>query len=250
MISGLAFGRIISQMSKERFEIFERLDELFRFMPPSFVMDGVLIDSIIPVVEEFNRRYGTNYKPGDLKGWNAIAGWAKRLGLSEIKASELDKELWSSPEILIQSPPIPCAPDFMHSLDEQGIKPYFVTSRPPHLKNCTLEWLRREMPWIEESHVCIREDEEISGILFKARKINELQRRIHFEDSLEQAKTILRLTEVHVVLLSYPEEFGTFQHPRLTEVQFPEGKARSLDYLYSVILNPDFMSHNVDKLLY
>jgi len=245
-------------MRKERLKRFGRLTNLFQVMPPSFDMDGVLVNSGKKVAERVNEILGTSYQSQDVNEWDIVQKWAMLEGWSKVRARELDRKLWSDPNIFLQSPPMPCAHDFMEALHRQGIKPYFVTSRPPEFRPSTLAWVEKEMSWIEESHVCIRKNEEISGALFKARKINELQIGIHIEDSAKQAREILEnAPNCLVVLLSYPSEAGQINNKRLIEIPAPKKFSLRFYNLYQLVSNPDFLSeclqrissasHNVDS---
>lgn len=209
---------------------FINIDELLKTYKLSFDADGVLINSGVPVIEAFNKLFKTDHKPEDVRGWFAIAEWAVATGITEDEALEINEKLWTDPDILSKSPPMPGAVEFTRKLHEQGINLTVVTSRIPKLKENTINWFRKWMPWIER--VYIRESKNIAGEIFKTEVINKLGVKVHFEDGLDHTKLILDRTEACVVFMPYTKEVFSTNSNRIIQILTEDNKIPNLWHAY------------------
>ena len=187
-------------MFKERLK---NTEQFFRLNPPSTDMDGVLINSRVVVLAEFNRLLGTDYQIEDMYGWHQLTNWAIEQGLERKEAERLDIELWyHRPDLLLQAPPIAGALEFVNWFIRRGISLPAITSRPAHLKDVTYAWFEKHLPDFPKKDIYIRHDDSLAGDIFKVLMIKKLGRKVHFEDSVYHAQAILDYTEAGVVLLS------------------------------------------------
>ncbi len=209
---------------------FINFDELLKTYKLSFDADGVLINSGVPVIKAFNKLFKTDHKPEDVRGWFAIAEWAVAAGSTEDEALDLNEKLWTNPDILSKSPPMPGAVEFTRKLHEQGINLTVVTSRIPKLKENTIDWFRKWMPWIER--VYIRESKNIAGEIFKTEVINQLGARVHFEDGLDHTKLILDRTEACIVFMPYTKEVFSTNSNRIIQILTEDDKIPNLWHAY------------------
>lgn len=209
---------------------FINIDELLRTYKLSFDADGVLINSRAPVVKVFNKLLKTDYKQEDVNSWRAIFKWAMKAGLNKDEAFKLDRKLWTDPEILFKSPPMPGAVEFTRKLHEQGIKLTVATSRIPKFKESTIDWFRKWMPWIEQ--VYIRENKDIPGEVFKAEAVKQIGSRVHFEDDPVHAKSILDRTEACVVFIPHIKEIPNFNSNRVIQISTKSNEIPNLWHVY------------------
>ncbi|TEU01709.1 hypothetical protein E3I18_02470 [Candidatus Woesebacteria bacterium] len=209
---------------------FINIDELLKTYKLSFDADGVLINSRAPVVKVFNKLLKTDYKQEDLKSWTAIFEWAMKAGLDKDEAYKLDRKLWTDPDVLFKSPPMPGAIELTRKLHEQGIRLTVATSRAPKLKESTVGWFRKWMPWIEQ--VYIRESNDIPGEVFKAEAVKQLGSRVHFEDDPVHTESILDRTEACVVFMPYMKEVSITSSNRIIQVSTEDNKIPNLWHIY------------------
>lgn len=182
--------------------------------------DQILIRSEVPVVKEFNSIFKTSYTVEEL-GWESISEWLINLKFSEIDARNMDEYLWTDPDILFDSPPVPGGREVYRALEQLGKEQHIVTSRPPRLEEITRKWFSIWMPWIPQERIHINKDKNVSGREFKAAKINELGLPVFFDDSEGQARVILERTKAHkphVVLVTSKYDVGKFDHQRLIRI--------------------------------
>lgn len=147
--------------------------------------------------------------------WFAITEWAKKLGLDEETARQLDIGLWTDPDILIQAPLLPAAYELFRKVHEFGQKPPVITTRIANLKKCTFDWFGNWMTFVEPDQIHIRDDDSENKEKFKARKIRELGVDIFFEDAVEATKVILQETEARVILVPTAGSKDVGDNPRL-----------------------------------
>ncbi len=217
-------------MNKERAlelnnRIDTRLDRLFsRYPVITFDIDGVLAHSAAIVTAIASDRYNVYFDPNEIDDWGALRSIALQAGLSEESANEIE-DLWSNPEVLRQSLPIPGAIHFLkriytHSLDRKDSAVYVITSRDPAFNDSTVDWFKEYAPFFPKENIFIRENLSLEGGIFKAKRVRELGSCLHFEDSEHQAKTILKeCPDTTVVFLTYgktPNRLG--KHPMLIHI--------------------------------
>ncbi|MGB6882018.1 MAG: hypothetical protein WBD86_01835 [Microgenomates group bacterium] len=218
---------------------FVNIDELLRTYKLSFDGDGILINSGIAVIQAFNNLFGTDHRLEDAHGWFVIAEWAMMAGASESEALELNVRLWTDPAILIKSPPMPGAVEFTKKLYEQGADICVATSRIPKLRETTLNWFKKWMPWIKQEKINIRTNNDVNGEIFKANVINQLGVRIHFEDDLEHARNILDRTNARVVFMPYTKEVFNIASNRVFQISILDDQIPDLWDAYRQLRSKD-----------
>jgi len=188
-------------MTKERLFNPESFFEKYKI---GFDHDGVIADTRQPVVDEYNKIFGTNHTIDEMREYHTLAKWAKEdLGVSEEAALEIDSHLWfERPDILLRAEPMPGAVEFTRWLVDKKISFSIVTSRLPSYRQSTFEWYERKMPWISNDKIFIRENDEMAGEIFKVWMIKILGVNLFFEDLPHHAKEIISYTDAVVVLLN------------------------------------------------
>lgn len=200
-------------------------EQFFRTYPPATDNDGVMSDTRAVVVEEFNRRFGTNHTVDEVNKWNIVTIWSQDLGMSPEEAKEVDKSLWYDPDLLINAQPVPGAVEFTRTLSEYGIIIPVISTRPPVFKPSTIEWYHHHMPWIPSDQIYLRQNSEMSGPIFKAWMIRILGRKVFFEDVPDHAKTVLDYTDCRVVFISNSGVLDHYDRRRLIRVPGVNGSA-------------------------
>lgn len=210
-------------------DLIEKVHEtLFNNAPIGLDFDGVLTDSAVPVVQKFNKIFKTSYQPKEMDQWDALVDWAVKKGRSFKVAKKICDKLWTDPDILSKAPAVAGAIGFTQFLVQQKIPFSIISSREPHLKKCTTNWISRQMPWVDTQKIYLRTHDEKSnstdGATFKAVKINDLGIRLHFEDSSEHAEKIIGLSPfTKIILVAYLYNQDVRRHPRI----FREEKMQS-----------------------
>ncbi|RLC32650.1 hypothetical protein DRH13_01465 [Candidatus Woesebacteria bacterium] len=191
-------------MSKERKPLLINREEFINNQILGFDHDGVLSYSRQPVVDEYNKQFGTNHSTDEIKGFNALAKWAEEdLGASREEAQEIHDYFWyKRPDILLRAKPMPGAEAITKELALRGKDFRIITSRPHTFQKSTLKWYRKNMPWISKDQIHIRTTDEMVGEIFKAWTIDHTGVTVFFEDAIHQAKYITTYTDATVVLLN------------------------------------------------
>lgn len=212
--------------------------EKFFWSPMSFDADGVLINNKVPVVRQINKILGTDYGTGDIKTYYSADSWFVKHGRCNLNTAHLIcKTLWSDPELLRVSYPMPGACEFMLKLYRLGLKPSIITIREPSLKDMTLEWFQKWMPWISKKQIFIQEpNSQVPEKEFKSHIINEMSIHAHFEDSLDQALNILNNTSATVFLVPFEYNRVSEGNPRLIRIPGNENNGLNINKLFSFLL--------------
>ncbi|MBU0998636.1 hypothetical protein KJ570_03850 [Patescibacteria group bacterium] len=186
-----------------------RLDFLFERINPfdktSFDLDGVIINSAVPVVGKFNELFGTNYLPSKIDNWNSLKDWVVKKGIPEEEAKELSFNLWTDPYLLSLAEPVPGSIEFYRKLAKFSKREIpFITVRNCGLREVTFSWMKKYLPEVPERLINMRDDKEIGANDFKIGKLKKLNIDWHFEDSLEVMNLIIsNLKKTKVVYISY-----------------------------------------------
>lgn len=213
-----------------------RTGEILKYSNISFDVDGCLAYSGVPVVEEFNKLFGTNKKPSDLDHWDCVQHWAMDEGLSEVEAHEVLIKLWYTPEILLKSPPVEGAEILLGKLYDYGVKPQIITSREARSAEMTREWFKIHFPFVDQNtiNLCntnVREDRK----MFKANTIKSLGIALHIEDSLEDTEKILEVDDkVEIMLVPHKYNYKIKPMPRVIEYDEIEVDLNKEPTLYPV----------------
>lgn len=188
-------------MSKERLFSPETFFEKYKI---GFDHDGVIADTRRPVVDEYNKIFGTKHSVEEIREYRTLARWAEEdFGTSKKAALEIDNYLWfKRPDILLCADPMPGAVKITKQLADRKIFFPIITSRLSSYRQSTFQWYEEKMPWINRNQIFIRENEEMTGEIFKVWMIKLLGVSAFFEDAPHHAKEIISYTEAMVILLN------------------------------------------------
>jgi len=188
-------------MPKERLLNQEIFFEKYKI---GFDNDGVIANTRVPVVDEYNKIYGTNHAVNEMREYRTLARWAEEdLGASREAALEIDNYFWfKRPDILLRAEPMPGAVEITKQLTDRKIFFPIITSRLPSYRQSTFEWYEERLPWINRNQIFIRENDEMEGEIFKAWMIGIFEINAFFEDALHHAEIIFSYTDAMVILLN------------------------------------------------
>lgn len=192
-------------------------------------LDQVLALSEEPVKKMFDAIFHTNYFERKLDRWEALAAWAAEDEIVEYKmAVKIEQVLWVHPDVLIQAQPISEIQRYSKLVHDRGIEQTVVTSRPPNLRDNTIQWLNDHYPWIAKENIYIREDQNESGDEFKGKTIAMIGCEVHFEDSVASVEATLAMSNASVVFFPRSLERGQFKNnSRVIEIN-------SIDQFYNL----------------
>lgn len=233
-------------------------ENFFRIYKPGSDVDGVVAFTKKSVTDVFNKEFGTNHKPEEIRSWFTVADWAEKLGMGKREAMAINNKYWYEPEVLFAAPLIPGAFEFTATLSHDGINLPFITSRPfflngrkvPGMKESTIEWFKQNLPHVKENQIYMQEVDEMGGEIFKVFTVQCLGRGIFFEDVPSHAKLILDYSKAIVVLLSNSAVLDAdyLAGGRLTRISKEDGSIPDLHLVNQMFfVNHRFpMSHNID----
>jgi 5'(3')-deoxyribonucleotidase len=191
-------------MSKERLNIPVNREEFFEEHEFGFDHDGVMADTRTPIVDEYNKIFGTEHTVNEIREYRTLARWAEEdLGISKKAALEIDNYLWfKRPDILLRAKPMPGAVEITKQLADRKKISRIITSRLPSYRQSTFEWYEEELPWIKRDKIIIRETNEMDGEIFKVWGINFFGISAFFEDMHHHGREIIIYTDAKLILLS------------------------------------------------
>lgn len=173
--------------------------------------DQILIRSEVSVLQEFNSLFKTSFRPED-SDWGSVIEWLTARGFSRPDAEVYDEYIWTDPDILFNSPPVPGGREAYRVLETMGKEIHIITSRIPSLEKITRLWFSQWMFWVSQERIHINSNPSLVGREFKAKKISELGLGVFFEDSPEHARKILDNTDAFVVLVSSKKGSANFEY--------------------------------------
>jgi len=188
----------------------------------SMDVDLVVAGTAYPVIEKFNKDFGTDYPVGAVDNWFAVKKLAVKHGMNEQDASAYDNWIWTDAEILSRAPVMPGAAAFIQRLTRNGIEHFFITSRLPSLKETTLGWFRENLPGVDLARVCTNQDSEVRGKDFKWQTVARLGIGVHIDDDALHSRLVLENTPASVWLLSNSKEADALGSPRLVRFKHPQ----------------------------
>jgi 5'(3')-deoxyribonucleotidase len=188
-------------MSKEKLFSPETFFEKYKI---GFDHDGVIADTRRPIVDEYNKIFGTKHSVEEIREYRTLARWAEEdFGTSKKAALEIDNYLWfKRPDILLRAGPMPGAVEITKQLADRKIFFPIITSRLSSYRQSTFQWYEEKMPWINRNQIFIRENDEMAGEIFKTWMIKLLEVSAFFEDSPHHAKKIINYTDALVILFN------------------------------------------------
>lgn len=180
----------------------------------SFDIDGVIVDTAASAVKLFNKRFGQNKNTKDLKKFFIVYEWINKLLNDEKVALQEAIEIWNDKDVLAKSPPIKGAQKLTEMLLKEGHEVHYITSRPSYVKQITLDWFEKWLPWVQTDSIHISSDSHGLQRSFKVEMIKVMKPDIHFEDSLEHAGDISKASPgTKVIMVRQPWNYGTTKVP-------------------------------------
>lgn len=215
-------------------------------------VDNTIFDSRVPVVDQMNLEFRSDFKPQDVNGWwwvrDRVAEILVARGFSQSDAFEKGTRynlwIWQEPAILRSAPFMPGAEAFLTKLRRVEAPMFFITSRVPgpdkQLALATYEQFEERLPWVDRSRLCVNFDESIPGEEFKCDQVDEKGVNIQIDDYLEHVRLILRRTKAAAYLLCSQAEADSFNHPKLTTFVGKDGQRGYLRDVHKYLVSRRF----------
>jgi hypothetical protein len=201
----------------ERLSQNESLKDLLPFV--SVDHDGVMADSRANAIEQFNRIMGTKYSAKEIIVWNGIELLAIKEGLYEEEAKKLNFQIWYTAEMLSTAKPVKGAVEFMYKAYRKGYEIPIISSRPPELKQATLLWYEKYMPWIPKDNIYVGTPDVGNGAVSKNITVVCTGRKLHIDDYPVHMDMILEKTDyMKGILISDDSSLDEKYKGRLTRV--------------------------------
>jgi len=225
-------------MSKERIRAPFNREVFFENFTIGFD-HGVMANPRQPVVDEYNKLYGTNHTIDEIQGYYDLAKWAKEdLGACDEKAMEIHDHLWNQrPDILLRAKPMPGAEAITKELTLRGKNFQIITSKPKRFVKSTFKWYRKNMYWIDKSQINIQNSEEMTGDIYKVWTINRTGVDAFFEDAIHHAKNIANYTDTLVILLNNGPIFDIPKRDRIIRIMSYKNRAPTLQEAQNALFN-------------
>jgi uncharacterized HAD superfamily protein len=187
----------------ERFGPGEELLSLINFI--GFDIDGVLADSRESGTDKLNRLLNTNFKSKDITAYDQVMHWARQLGKSDEEAYAINRSVWDDPEVLSKATLVNGAFDLLKFLYDQGMKPPIITTRISSLKKTTYDWIKTNLPFIDDNTIFVGEHSNIrDGLSFKIDIVKKQGISWFVEDHPETAEAIINETDANVFMIAHP----------------------------------------------
>lgn len=176
----------------------------------TFDVDGVLAMSAVSVIEAINHKYQTTYSLDQMNRWEFLeTDLQKRLGISK----EESYDIWLLPGVMLNAPPISDAIEIVHDLSKMGAQITFITSRSGILREDTLSWFGKYLPFVTPDQLLTQPGHERQGTKFKVETLRRLHPDLHIDDSME---LVPMLDGLKVVLVPQPWNQDAPEHLRKT----------------------------------
>lgn len=175
-------------------------------------IDGVDVLLVQGALDEFFKRYGVRKSLSDYSYVFEMNDWVREF--EGDRAPEVTFEIWHHPRVLMESLPVPGAVTLSWHLRNLNIPR--ITSRPANTRDLTLDWYRKNMPWIPESSIYVQSEggDKINHD-FKIETIKLLGIEIFFEDNPKHAKAIVDNTDALVVMVPWSWNVNTVNDSRI-----------------------------------
>ncbi|MFA6603137.1 MAG: hypothetical protein WCT01_05045 [Candidatus Shapirobacteria bacterium] len=179
---------------------------LFRVF--AFDSDGVQNRSHVAALAQANllfeqHRLSVRLAYPDLIDWNTLSQVATQHLGSQI-ASQINQCCWYTPEVLRKAPPEPGvlkAMAFLNRLPQAQV--HTITTRLPHLRECTQDWYAQHAPWMNDGRLHLRENTQCTGDEFKLATARELKVSWFVEDNADTFD-LLSKNGIPATLISRP----------------------------------------------
>ena len=184
-----------------------------------FDLDGVNINIASEALRIFNRKFGTAYEKSDLRTDYEMVDWMKDFMAADECLTEAIN-IWNSDEALSVAGPESGSIQMQEYLRDNGINPFFITSRPSYALSYTENWMAKWLPWVPGENVCIQKTGGQISHDFKALNVSGLGIDFMFEDSIRNAQAIVEASVSTVVAL-VPQPWNLFYRQRLSQLRHP-----------------------------
>jgi len=151
-------------------------------------LDGVIADLLTPFIRKINKEFGLSVKRKNISSFY----------FSDcIPSPNWDDiiKIWEDPDFILKQPLVPWARWGINRLRDLGYAIYIVTARKSHLKEATLQWLKKHKIYFDEI-VTGKQEEKWSYIERKGLDI-------FVEDKAQNALEAIRFCE-RVYLIDAP----------------------------------------------
>lgn len=208
----------------------------------SFDIDGVEAESADPVVRKFNKIFKTCYRVRDLQNYWSLVDWVKKSDPRIVDPRDYAIKLWNSSEVMSAAPVVSGAWLFSNYAKDMLPHVHRITSRPSYLKDVTIDWYKRNMPWVDPKliHIQVDGDMNIRNVdklsSHKVRTIHELGVHLHFEDSWQEAEAIVSSTHAKVILVPRPWNLN-YEDPKSGIIMPTPNFLRNAPTMISVMLD-------------
>lgn len=183
----------------------ESFNDFLRKSVVSFDIDQVEANSAATALSRINSKLGSSFVPEDLVSyWSTIDLLESNFKNQVKNPQEFAVENWNHPSVILNALPVSGALILSKYLFDNGVNAYRITSRPSTLREVTLGWYQKYMPWVDRSRICIQAEGVEIRPDFKVDMIKKYKVTLHFEDSWEQAVEITKNTPAKVVLVPQP----------------------------------------------
>jgi len=178
--SGVGNGRLLTEMPEKKRGVFD--------------VDGVLADSRVPVTNEVNRKWGTNFKPSDINNRLFFEKEITEL-TGDPNEGKLANEVWFDPDVLFKSLPIKGALEVLTRLQQKNWENWSATARLPDAREVTKEWLKIYFPDIFGERFYMREfgnEDLINSAEIKLLAVGMLKANLLVDDDQATVKYVVR----------------------------------------------------------
>lgn len=144
-------------------------------------IDEVLAAHFKHVVVSFNAEFGTSFTLEDIEYRYFLDDVASRLRGQE--GLEITRRFYSDERFYFTGvEPLRGSQEMVNKLFIEGHSIHFITSRDPHLRPGTIQWLQENGFPVTDDNFHLREDIEEDSIEFKLRKAQELNLNLFIDD--------------------------------------------------------------------
>lgn len=197
----------------------------FRIPRITFDFDEILSDTQTPVIEEFYKRTGFDFRGWKIDRWLALAHWScSKYGVDFNEISKVETNVWSDESVLAQAKPNLPMQAYSQKASEHKIEQAVITTRIPELTSLTYSWLDAHFPWIQKSNVFIRDKKKSDGGTdgddFKGIQAKKFGSMLHFDDSIASVTRVIETSDATAILFPRNLERGRFSDTQRV-IEFP-----------------------------
>lgn len=223
-------------LENERMEIFKGITQSQLSITESWLkqnglgtdIDSTEVDSATTALGLFNLMLDQNRSVDELHDRYLMVKWIEDLRITEDPLNEAIN-YWNNIENVPYYEANPGAYRLYRYLHLSGIDIPRVTSRPSRAHSATIEWYRRNSPWVVQKDLVHMTEKDEVDPKFKAEKIKSLHLGAFFEDAFEEAEVFAKNG---VLVTIVPQRWNIEKHsnhPNLLTVQDRHNDFKVLD---------------------